>query len=88
MDYKKSLEFLDELILDLKEENKEIPKSLFDYNNDKLNIFVVKTSLKSILKNYTINQPKINKLVIECNDIVIRTYQFIRLYIYLSYINI
>ena len=47
--------------------------NILDYNR------VVKTSLKSILKDYDNNFPIINNLVLECNEIVIRTYQFIRL---------
>jgi hypothetical protein len=45
----------------------------------------VKTSLKSILLNYNDIQPEINKLVIKCNDIVVQTYQFIRLYFLKQY---
>ena len=55
-------------------------KSIFEPKN-KSNIITIKTSLKSILKNYKDNYPKINNLVKECNDIVIITYLFIRLYI-------
>ena len=46
-------------------------------------IITFKTGLKSILKpeNLDLNQQKINDLVILCNEIVKRTYQFIRLYI-------
>lgn len=53
----------------------------------KSNFLCVKTSLKSILKNYDTNFPKINELVLECNEIVIRTYQFIRLFILYKYHN-
>ena len=59
------------------EDNKEISKSLFDNKNEKLNIFVIKTSLKSILKDYNNNYIIINNLVKEANECVIRTYQFI-----------
>ncbi len=45
----------------------------------------IKTSLTSILKNYDLNFPIINNLVFECNDIVIRTYQFIRLFLLFKY---
>lgn len=55
--------------------------------NVKGNFTTVKTSLKSILKDYDKNFPIINNLVIECNDIVVRTYQFIRLYILHKYHN-
>jgi len=48
----------------------------------KLNDFcIVKTSLKSILKNYEQDFPRINQLVIECHQIVTRTYQLIKLYL-------
>ena len=47
----------------------------------KPNFSVIKTSLKSILKNYHDNFPIINQLVIDCHQIVTRTYQFIRLYL-------
>ena len=54
----------------------------------KLNPYqTIKTSLKSIIKNYNEIQPEINKLVIKCNDIVIQTYQFIRLYLLSKYHN-
>jgi hypothetical protein len=59
-------------------------KSLFSPKN-KSDIICVKTSLKSILRNYDDNFPIINKLVIDCNNIVIRTYQFIRLFILNKY---
>ena len=45
----------------------------------------IKTSLKSILKNYEVNGPIINQLVIDCNEIVVRTYQLIRLYLLHKY---
>ena len=69
------------------EENKETSKSLFNNKNDKLNIFVVKTSLKSILKEYDNNFIIINNLVKEANECIIRTYQFIRLYFLHCYYN-
>lgn len=40
----------------------------------------VKTSLKSILRDYETYQPLLNDIVIRCNSIVTETYQFIRLY--------
>ena len=52
---------------------------------DKGNFTTVKTSLKSILKDYDTNYPIINQLVLDANDIVIRTYQFIRLYTLYKY---
>jgi hypothetical protein len=62
-------------------------KSFFDSKNNKLNIFVVKTSLKSILKDFNNNFIIINNLVKEANECVIRTYQFIRLYFLHCYYN-
>lgn len=47
----------------------------------KSNIITIKTSLKSILRDYDLNFPIINQLVIDCHEIVSRTYQFIRLYV-------
>ena len=66
----------------------DIQKSFFNNKNDnKLNIFVVKTSLKSILKDFNNNFIIINNLVKEANECVIRTYQFIRLYFLHCYYN-
>ena len=65
----------------------DIQKSFFNTKNDKLNIFVVKTSLKSILKDYDNNIIIINNLVKEASEYVIRTYQFIRLYFLHCYYN-
>ena len=50
-------------------------KSIFT-QSDKNDFITVKTSLKSILKDYDTNFLIINDSVNECNDIVIRTYQF------------
>ena len=50
-----------------------------DFNKMKSPYRTIKTSLKSIIKDSEIHQ-KINELVIRCNDIVIDTYMFIRLY--------
>jgi hypothetical protein len=47
----------------------------------------VKTSLKSVLKDHDKNFMVINDLVCKCNDIVIKTYQFIRLYILYCFHN-
>ena len=41
--------------------------------------------MKSILEDYDNNFEIINKLVLECNEIVCRTYQFIRLFILSKY---
>ena len=40
----------------------------------------VKTSLKSILRDFNTYQPLINEIVLRCNAIVTEAYQFIRLY--------
>lgn len=63
-----------------------VKNSVFE-SKKKGNFITIKTSLKSILKDYENNFPKINDLVLECNEIVIRTYQFIRLYILHCYYN-
>lgn len=71
-----------------KEDNKKINEDSF-FNNDnlKLNIFTIKTSLKSIIKNFDYNYPIINQLVLDSNKYVIRTYQFMRLYFLYCYYN-
>ena len=63
-----------------KKSRNKIQRSIFEPKS-KGNFLVVKTSLKSILKDCDNNFPIINNLVLECNEIVIRTYQFIRLFI-------
>ena len=45
----------------------------------------LKIPLKTILKNHKVVQPVINDLVFEMNDLVIHTFQFIRLYILKCY---
>jgi hypothetical protein len=50
-------------------------------NNDKSAYKTFKIPLKTILCNKELIQPVINKLVFEMNDLVIHTYQFIRLYV-------
>jgi hypothetical protein len=65
----------------------DIQKSFFNNKNDKLNIFVVKTTLKSIIKDYNKNFIFINNIVKDVNECVIRTYQFIRLYFIYCYHN-
>lgn len=45
----------------------------------------IKTSLKSILKDPEHNYPILNQVVMECHEIVIRTYQLIRLYVLHQY---
>jgi len=62
----------------------KIRKSVFEPKT-RGNFIVVKTSLKSVLKDYETNFPIVNNLVLECNEIVIRTYQFIRLFILHKY---
>ena len=47
----------------------------------------LKIPLKTILLNRDIIQPAINNLVFEMNDLVIHTYQFIRLYILYCFTN-
>jgi hypothetical protein len=67
-----------------------------DTNNNQLNEFkntqknaykTIKIPLKSILKNPDIMQPKIQHLVFQVNDLMIHTYQFIRLYVLHQYTN-
>lgn len=62
-----------------KKKKKERDKNIFQGKITSNNV-TRKTSLKSILFNYDDNFPIINKLVIDSNEIVIQTYQFIRLY--------
>jgi len=50
-------------------------------NNEKSAYKTFKIPLKTILLNRDTTQPLINHLVFEMNDLVIHTYQFIRLYI-------
>jgi len=50
-------------------------------NNEKSDYKTFKIPLKTILLNNDTTQPVINQLVFEMNDLVIHTYQFIRLYI-------
>jgi hypothetical protein len=47
----------------------------------------IKTTLKSVLHNYTEVQPVITNLVFEMNDLMIHSYQFIRLYVLKCYNN-
>lgn len=63
-------------------DNNEIEeyKSFFNDYNKKLNIYTMKTSLKSILIDYDNNFNIINQLVLDSNEFVIQTYQFMRLY--------
>ena len=56
-------------------------------NNEKSAYKTFKIPLKSILVNREIVQPLINDLVLEMNDLLIHTYQFIRLYVLDKYIK-
>ena len=50
-------------------------------HNEKASFQTIKTTLKSILLNRNEIQPEINNLVFEINDLMIHSYQFIRLYV-------
>ena len=56
-------------------------------NNEKSAYKTFKIPLKTILLNRDTTQPLINSLVFEMNDLVIHTYQFIRLYVLHQYIQ-
>ena len=56
-------------------------------NNEKSAYKTFKIPLKTILLNRDAIQPVINNLVFEMNDLVIHTYQFIRLYVLNCYTN-
>jgi len=56
-------------------------------NNEKSSYKTLKIPLKTILLNRNIIQPVINNLVFEMNNLVIHTYQFIRLYILYCFTN-
>jgi hypothetical protein len=56
-------------------------------NNEKSAYKTFKIPLKSILLNRDTMHPLINNLVFEMNDLVIHTYQFIRLYVLHQYTN-
>ena len=56
-------------------------------NNDKSAYKTFKIPLKTILLNRDLVQPVINDLVFEMNDLMIHTYQFIRLYVLNCYTN-
>ena len=69
-----------------KRKKKNNHESLSPFSSQpKSNFVTVKTSLKSILKNYDHNSPLIHQLVTECHEIAVRTYQFMRLYILYKY---
>jgi hypothetical protein len=50
-------------------------------HNEKASFQTIKTTLKSILLNRNEIQPEINNLVFVMNDLMIHSYQFIRLYV-------
>ena len=52
---------------------------------DKSAYTTIKTTLKSVLHNHTEVQPVITNLVFEMNDLMIHSYQFIRLYVLKCY---
>jgi len=56
-------------------------------NTEKSSYKTLKIPLKTILLNSDTIQPAINNLVFEMNDLVIHTYQFIRLYVLYCYSN-
>jgi hypothetical protein len=68
---------------------KKKPKDTFQEfrNNEKSPYKTFKIPLKTILLNRDTIQPLINNLVFEMNDLVIHTYQFIRLYVLSCYTN-
>ena len=68
---------------------KKKPKDTFQEfrNNEKSAYKTFKIPLKTILLNREMIQPVINNLVFEMNDLVIHTYQFIRLYILYCFTN-
>jgi len=55
--------------------------------NEKASFQTIKTTLKSILLNHNEIQPEINNLVFAMNDLMIHSYQFIRLYVLHCYSN-
>jgi len=56
-------------------------------SNEKSAYTTIKTTLKSILHNHNDVQPVITNLVFEMNDLMIHSYQFIRLYVLKCYNN-
>ena len=56
-------------------------------HNEKASFQTIKTTLKSILLNRNEIQPEINNLVFAMNDLIIHSYQFIRLYVLHCYSN-
>jgi hypothetical protein len=56
-------------------------------SNEKSAYTTIKTTLKSVLHNHNDVQPVITNLVFEMNDLMIHSYQFIRLYVLKCYNN-
>jgi len=56
-------------------------------HNEKASFQTIKTTLKSVLLNRNEIQPEINNLVFAMNDLMIHSYQFIRLYVLHCYTN-
>jgi hypothetical protein len=56
-------------------------------NDDKLSFKTFKIPLKTILRNRELIQPILNNLVFDINDLVIHSYQFIRLYLLHCFTN-
>ena len=56
-------------------------------NLEKSKFKTIKTTLKSVLLKYKVVQPLITNLVFEINDLVIHSYQFIRLYLLYCFHN-
>jgi hypothetical protein len=56
-------------------------------SNGKPSYKTIKTPLKSLLHNHYDVQPIINDLILKINDLVINSYQFIRLYILFCFNN-
>ena len=56
-------------------------------SNEKSAYTTIKTTLKSVLHNHKEVQPVITNLVFEMNDLMIHSYQFIRLYVLNCYKN-
>ena len=56
-------------------------------HNEKASFQTIKTTLKSILCNHNEIQPEINNLVFAMNDLMIHSYQYIRLYVLHCYSN-
>ena len=54
-------------------------------STDKSAYTTIKTTLKSVLHNHKEVQPVITNLVFEMNDLMIHSYQFIRLYVLKCY---